>query len=307
MSMPMSIKDKKVVVIHGGPSFEREVSLMSSQSVCKALTHVGVSFVTVEGDASLCNQLLKIQPDIAFLAGHGVYAEDGTLQGLLELLKIPYTGSGVLASSICMDKIFFKQLMSQHQISIAHSITIDSSSTPLDTPPFLPCVVKPNRSGSSIGVSLCHKKEEWKPALHTASKIDSQIMIESYIAGKELAVSWLDGKVLSPVEIQPKQNHFYDFKRKYEKGQTQFVCPPQLDSNILKQLQDITQKICQICHIQSYGRADFIIDTKNNIYLLEFNTLPGLTSLSLLPRAAKQDGISYDELILKILTHAIQK
>ncbi len=330
----MNLLNKKIALIQGGLGIERDISLITGNNVAQSFTKLKVSFKTFEADEDLFEKLKKYKPDLAFLAVHGPYGEDGTLQGLLEYLKIPYTGSGVLLSALCMDKALFKKWLSLQKISNPFFIQlkktvkhINLSFSNLDTdiklpdlysrkpdsilekklvenPPFLPCVVKPCRSGSSIGVHICHSQKDWEDAIKDAFTIDSDVLVEQYIEGVETAVSILNGQLLTPVEIQPSAGHFYDFKRKYEKNQSQYFVPPRLNPNIIKKLQNITDQIQKIFQIKTYGRMDFIVDKKENIYVLEFNTLPGLTPLSLLPKSAQYDGISYDEVILKILESA---
>ena len=333
----MNLKIQKIVVIQGGPSIEREISLITSSNVVKALQELNFSFTVCEADNHLYTKLQELKPDRAFLAVHGPYGEDGTLQGLLEHLKIPYTGSGVLASSLCMDKAFSKKWMTLHQIptpefiilhkkaksfhadlsnwnktkilsplflNLKNSIHVSDKLLTISEPPFLPCVVKPNQSGSSIGISICRSPEEWQTALEQAFKIDSCLLIEPYIKGQELAVSWLEDQILTPIEISPKKDHFYDFKRKYEKNQTEYFIPARVESDIIKKLKDYTKNIQKIFKIRSYCRADFIVDKNFQISTLEVNTLPGLTSLSLLPKSAQHDGISYNQLICKLLKSA---
>ena len=336
----MDLKTQKILVIQGGPSIEREISLITSRNVIQALQKLNFSFTVYEADDHLYTKLQELKPDRAFLAVHGPYGEDGTLQGLLEYLQIPYTGSGVLASSLCMDKAISKKWMTLHQIPTTEFINLykkensfhvdlsnwnkteilssaflnlknsshDSDKSlnrdKISEPPFLPCVVKPNRSGSSIGISICRSPKEWTTALELAFKIDTCLLIEPYIKGQELAVSWLGDHTLTPIEISPKKDHFYDFKRKYEKNQTEYFIPARVESDIIEKLRDYTSRIQKIFKIRSYCRADFIIDKNSQIYALEVNTLPGLTPLSLLPKSAQYDGISYNQLICKLLTDA---
>ena len=333
----MDLKTQKIVVIQGGPSIEREISLITSRNVVQSLKELNFSFTLYEADSSLYTKLQELKPDRAFLAVHGPYGEDGTLQGLLEYLKIPYTGSGVLASSLCMDKAIAKKWMTLHHIPTSEFITLHKKAksfhvdlshwnktkklsplflnsknsvkifekaSPIDSAPFLPCVVKPNQSGSSIGISICRSQEEWKTALELAFKIDSCLLIEPYIQGQELAVSWLEGHTLTPIEISPKKDHFYDFKRKYEKNQTEYFIPARVEPDIMEKLKEYTIRIQKIFKIRSYCRADFIVDKNSQIHTLEVNTLPGLTSLSLLPKSAQYDGVSYNQLICKLLKSA---
>ena len=336
MELVSFIKTKKIALIQGGLGIEKDISLITGQNTAQAFTRLKLTFKTFSADANLFERLKTYQPDLAFLAVHGPYGEDGTLQGILEYLKIPYTGSGVLISALCMDKVLFKKWLSLQKIQSPSFIHLEkipnrkdwsldfsysdkeiklsdlyakkpsfvSETKTIGHPCFLPCVVKPCRSGSSIGTSICRSPKDWENAIKNAIKIDTSILVEQYIEGVEVAVSILNGQILTPVEIQPASGHFYDFKRKYEKNQTQYFVPPRLSENIVSQLKEITNQIQKFFQIKSYGRADFIIDKKDNIYVMEFNTLPGLTPLSLLPKSAQHDGISYDEVILKILESA---
>ncbi len=300
----MNFSNKKIALIKGGFGVEKDISLITGHSAAQAFTRLKLSFKEFAADENLFEKLKTYRPDAAFLAVHGPYGEDGVLQGILEYLKIPYTGCGVLLSALCMDKILFKKWLSLQKIPTPAFTHLSSEGKALDRPPFFPCVVKPCRSGSSIGVHICKSKKDWKNAVTNAFTIDSNILVEQYIEGVETAVPILNEKILTPVEIQPAFGHFYDFKRKYEKNQTQYFTPPRLKENTISQLKEITSQIQKLFQIKSYGRADFIIDRAENIYVLEFNTLPGLTPLSLLPKSAEHEGISYDEVILKILESA---
>ena len=319
---------KKVVLIQGGKSEERSISLMTAKKVEQALKKMDIELTTLEADDKLYQNLIKIKPSAAFLAVHGTHGEDGILQGMLEYLKIPYTGSGVLSSALCMNKSIFKQLLLKHNVLTAPFLFLNKKTSivqnffeldaqaldkikkeflktkTLRLPPFLPCVVKPNRSGSSIGITICHNEQDWKNALDEAFKFDHEVLIEEYIKGKEVAVAYLDGKILTPVEIKPAEGYFYDFKRKYEKNQTQYILPPSSKPEIVKRMKDTTSMVRKLCSIRTYGRLDFIVNDSGLAYALEINTLPGLTPLSLLPMSAEHDGISYEQVIKIILDHA---
>ncbi len=321
---------KKIVLIQGGNGAESSISLMTGKKVAEALKELNIPFTPLEANSKLYSNLMKIRPDAAFLAVHGTYGEDGLLQGILEYLKIPYTGSGVLSSALCMNKNVFKQILLKNKILTAPFLflniqknsyqvldfyglqksTIENLQTELQkngtlsAPPFLPCVVKPNRSGSSIGVTICTSEGEWKTAIESALKVDHEILIEKYIKGVEIAVSYFDEKALTPVEIKPPRGFFYDFKRKYEKNQTQYILPPTLNPHTVEKLKTITLNVQNLYQVKTYGRIDFILDQNEKAYALEMNTLPGLTLLSLLPMSAKYDGISYNQLIQTILEKA---
>lgn len=299
-------KIKKVALLQGGLGAEKEVSLVSAQAVAKAFQALNIPYTIVESDNHIVQTLSELKPDCAFLATHGKYAEDGTLQGICEYLKIPYTGSGVLASAICMDKCFFKNYISQHNIPTPdyqnlHLENQKPQEVTVNIP--YPFVVKPSREGSTIGISICNKKEELVPALKKALQYDTKILVESYIKGMELAVSFLLGKMLTPVEIVPK-NNFYDYESKYESNETQYILPPRLEKKIIEECKSLALQIADISCVRTYGRVDFIIQQNTTPLMIEMNTLPGLTTHSLLPKSAQYDGIDFNTLILNILKEA---
>lgn len=299
-------KIKKVALIQGGLGAEKEISLVSAQAVEKAFDVLNIPYILIESDHNIAQKLFELKPDCAFLATHGKYAEDGTLQGICEYLKIPYTGSGVLASAICMDKCFFKNYISQHNIPSPYYQNLNLENQKLQEVtvevPY-PLVVKPSREGSTIGISICNKKEELVPALKKAIQYDTKILVESYIKGMELAVSFLSGKVLTPVEIVP-QNNFYDYESKYKSKETQYILPPRLEKKIIEECKSLVLQVTDIFCINSYCRVDFIIKNNTTPLMIEMNTLPGLTTHSLLPKSAQYDGINFNTLILNILKEA---
>ena len=311
----------KTSIIQGGMGAEREVSLLSAQAVAKALKQLKIPYHIVECDQHIAEKLKRLKPERAFLAVHGQYAEDGTLQGLLEYLKIPYTGSDVLSSALCMDKCFFKDLIFQHKVptpdyqnlnfgSKAKKFSVLFKKKPLDcikpkednpqviTRP-LPFVIKPARSGSTLGVSLCRKTKDIVPALKNALKYDYKILVEDYTKGPELAFSYLNGKILTPVEVVA-EGGFYDYKSKYQSPKTQYILPPRIDQKIIKKAKKRALKAFKLTGVRTYGRADFIIQNNKEPLIIEINTLPGLTKKSLFPKSAEHDGISFNRLIKQI-------
>jgi len=301
-AMPGTEQKTKIALIQGGLGAEREVSLLSAQAVARAFKALNISYQVVESDKDLVNKLYHLKPDKAFLAVHGKYAEDGTLQGICEYLKIPYTGSGVLGSSLCMDKCVFKNYLSWQNIPTPHYQVLKLENQKIQevvpTVSF-PLVVKPSREGSTLGISICKNKKELISALEKALSYDTKILLEAYIEGMELAVSFFNGKTLMPVEIIP-QSGFYDYTSKYKAGKTQYILPPRLKKNIIKTCQNITQKVVKSLPIKTYCRADFIV--RDSLPLMtEINTLPGLTEHSLLPKSAQYEGIDFNTLILHIL------
>ena len=293
----------RIALLYGGPSVERDISLMTAQNVKKAFKKLGLSFFEMEAHFENLKDLKKENPSRAFLAVHGPYGEDGTLQGLLEYLKIPYTASGVFASALCMDKMILKNGIKKSGILTPDFKCYSKKDRPQKAP-FRPCVVKPRRAGSSLGISIVKEEGQFKKAIELAFTFDSHILIEEFIEGSEMAVSWLEGQVLTPIEIKPPAQNFYDFKRKYEKGHTEFILPPERSESLIQNMKSLMEKAVHLCQVRSYARGDFIIDHKDQAYFLEMNTLPGLTPLSLLPMSAQYHGVSYPELISKILSGA---
>lgn len=299
-------KNKTVALIQGGLGAENEISLMSARSVAKAFKELNIHYIAVKADKNLLKNLSLLKPDIAFLAVHGKYAEDGTLQSIFEYLKIPYTGSGVLASALCMDKCFFKDYIQKWNIPTPRyqNLSLEKQSEKeKEITLSLPFVIKPSREGSTLGIGICKKKREVKPVLKTALKYDKKILVESYIEGMEIAVSVLKGKALTPVEILPEKG-FYDYNSKYKSKKTQYILPPRLDKKTLRKCKDIACKTARISDVRTYCRVDFIIEQRTNPLITELNTLPGLTTHSLLPKSAKHEGIDFNQLILKILEGA---
>ena len=302
----MNVKNiKMTALVQGGLGAEREISLVSARAVAKAFDELNIPYKVLSASKDIASQLSDLQPDLAFLAVHGKYAEDGALQGICEYLKIPYTGSGVLSSALCMDKCVFKDLIYRYKIPTPRYQNINFSNTDkkLKTNIPFPLVVKPSREGSSLGISICKKEEELKPALEKALKYDNKILLESYIKGRELAVSFVEGQALTPVEIVP-DSAFYDYKSKYHSNKTKYILPPKLNKQLIQQCKKWVLKTADILHIHSYCRMDFIIQNNTAPLMTEVNTLPGLTNHSLLPKSAKYDGISFNSLILKILQGA---
>ncbi|MAE72760.1 MAG: D-alanine--D-alanine ligase [Bdellovibrionaceae bacterium] len=293
---------KKVVLLQGGLGAERDVSLATGRAFAQALDELNYDYVIVEADANLPSALEKAKPDVALLALHGKYAEDGIVQGICEYLKIPYSGSGVLASSLCMDKVFSKAVLQQQGVLVASQQVLDMRYQSLDDFKLeleAPVVVKPSREGSSVGITICKTSEDVLPAIKEAAKYDYHVMIETFIPGFEVTVPILAGKALTPIEIRPKEG-FYDYKNKYTKGNTEYLLPPSLPEPWIAHCQEVALKVSQICRLKTYGRIDFRVDPNGKPYVLEINTLPGCTETSLVPQSAKHDGIPFSEFV-KIL------
>jgi len=311
----LKIREKKkflkVGVIAGGISSEREVSLKTGMEIYKSLLNSGYRAFFIDLKDDFCKKLETI--DLAFLALHGKYGEDGTVQGLLELLKIPYTGSGVLASALAMDKIFSKKVFIYNHISTPDYIEVNSSDganlsgtiSKVKNKFSFPVIVKPNKEGSTVGVSIIENDAQLADGIRMALNYDSKILIEKFIEGKLLTVSIIgrDPVALPIIEIKPKSG-FYDYKSKYTKGLTEYVVPAHLEKDICRYVTDLALKSHKCLHCSGISRVDLILGNDNTAYILEVNTMPGMTNTSLVPKAAEAAGISFDLLIEIILNFA---
>ena len=293
------MKRKNIALIQGGPGPESAISQLSAQAVAKALIQLGHKHFIAPADKNLPQLLQAKKPDLAFLAVHGAYGEDGLIQSLCEFLKIPYTGSGVLASSFCMDKIFFKNWLIKNKFPTPDFHIADTKS--LKSISSYPVVVKSSHGGSSLGTFIVKREKDLPLAIKGAKKIGAQVFIEDYLSDcREIAVSFLDGQVLTPVEIEPKAD-FYDYKRKYVKGESSYFTPPRIDPFVIEKIKSLARGAFQSLPLRSYARADFLLQKDKTPWLIEINTLPGLTEHSLLPKSARHDGIEFPQLIEKIV------
>jgi D-alanine--D-alanine ligase (EC 6.3.2.4) len=289
----------KVGVLMGGTSSEREISLLTGKEISKALNRdkYEVIELDIKSEKELINKLEGI--DFALLALHGSFGEDGKVQAVLESMKIPYSGSGVLASALCMDKNLSKKLFKAEDIptagwSVVKSPHYDSNRLS----PWYPVVVKPNSGGSSVATFIVHSEEELKIAILEALKYDSEVMIEEYVDGMEITCSMLDGKLLPILSIKPKDD-FFNYSSKYENGGAEEVII-NLPEKLRSKVEEICLKCWSVFKLKTYARIDMIIK-KDEIYVLEINTLPGMTANSLLPKSAKAYGLSFPELLDKII------
>ncbi|UCD83345.1 MAG: D-alanine--D-alanine ligase [Deltaproteobacteria bacterium] len=303
-------KDKKIGVLMGGTSAEREVSLNSGRAILKALWDKGYQAIGLDAKKDIGLRLVKEGINVAFIALHGRYGEDGSIQGLLEILRIPYTGSGILASALSMNKLASRQLFEIHNLPTPryHLLQEEDANRfkSSDLPFPLPAVVKPCGEGSSVGISIVSKSREWKAALEEAFRYDCEILIEQYIAGKEVHIGILQDRVLGGVEIVPKDK-FYSYRAKYTKGQSDYILPPRLSPRILKKAERIALKAHKCLGCQGATRADLRVDPRGRPYLLEVNSLPGMTATSLLPKIARESGLNYNDLVERILQTASLK
>lgn len=296
----------KIALIQGGLGQEAEVSRNTGKSFEKALKELNYNYDVVDADSNLIQKLIDLKPDKALLALHGKYAEDGTVQGICEYLKIPYTGSGILASALSMDKLRTKEVLSFYgvptpEFQVFRRDRMDVNEFPNKV--GYPCVVKPVREGSSVGISIVEKDEDFVPALELACKYDRHVLVEEFVTGPEVTVPVVSEKALTPIEIRPKEG-FYDYTNKYTKGKTEYLLPPELDSKTIDEVKEMATKVFHLLDLNHYARIDFMVKDNKEPYFIEANTLPGCTETSLLPQSAAHDGISFSELIKGMLDNA---
>ncbi|MBU1061916.1 MAG: D-alanine--D-alanine ligase [Candidatus Omnitrophica bacterium] len=304
---------RRVGVLMGGPSRERDISIKSGKAVSQALKNKGIDVVPVElMECSAMNgyrefvkqQILSCNIDIAFIALHGEFGEDGMIQRLLEEVNIPYTGSRIDASKLGMDKISSKDIFKLNNISIPR-YTVIHNKDKLNAQQYFtilgcPLVVKPSSEGSSIGLSIVESENDFYIAIDIAFKYSDSVIIEEYIQGREITVGILEDKPLPIVEIIPKRK-FFDFKAKYEKGLTEYKVPASIDKTQYDACQRMALEAHKALGAHFFSRVDMILSNNGIPVVLEVNTIPGLTEMSLLPKAALAAGVDFEGLILKIL------
>lgn len=290
----------KVAVLFGGKSGEREVSLKSGSAVLAALLRQGVNAEAFDPTTRPLHDLENY--DLAMISLHGRLGEDGTIQGALELLGIPYTGSGVMASAIGMDKWRTKMIWSAAGVTTPafELVNADSDFAAIEQSLGLPLFVKPANEGSSIGISKVKQAGELKAAYELAAQSDPLVIAEQYVGGGEYTVGILGDRALPIVRIVPA-NEFYDYEAKYLRDDTQYLCPCGLSAEKEAQIQAEALQAFRTIGGQGWGRVDFLMDEQGQHYFLEVNTSPGMTDHSLVPMSAKAAGISFDELVIKIL------
>ena len=292
----------KVAVMMGGLSAEREISLESGRAILAALERKGVNAHTVDVQHDILQILLKGNFDRVFIALHGRGGEDGVIQGVLDTLQLPYTGSNVLGSALAMDKCRSKQLWQSHSLPTPAFVELDEHADwkeicdELD----LPLMVKPVREGSSLGASKVTRADELQQAWQHASKFDRRVMAECWIEGAEYTVPILEERVLPLIRLETPRE-FYDYQAKYFEETTRYICPCGLTAKREREIGELAINAFKALGASGWGRIDLIIDKKDQPWLLEVNTIPGMTSHSLVPMAAKQAGMSFDDLVIQIL------
>jgi len=297
----------RIAVLKGGRSLERQVSLRSGARVEDALARLGHEVVPIDAGLDLIRRLRAAAPDLAFIAMHGRDGEDGTVQELLEILDVPYTGSGVLACTRAMDKVLAKGLMVEAGIPtpefFAFSETAFRELGAAEALPAIeerldfPIVVKPSSGGSALGIKFARTAADVPASLVAAFSYDSRVLLERHVAGRDLAVSILDGRSLPVVEAVPREEEFYDFEARYEIGRTDFVCPAELTTGVAERAHELAIRVWELLGLSGFARIDLMLAEDGELTVLEANAIPGLTDTSLLPMAAETDGIGFDELI----------
>ncbi|MBA2439559.1 MAG: D-alanine--D-alanine ligase family protein [Thermoleophilaceae bacterium] len=308
----------RVAVLKGGRSLERQVSLRSGARVEDALERLGHEVVQIDVGADLIVQLRESAPDAAFVALHGGDGEDGTVQELLEILGIPYTGSGVLACSRAVDKVLTKHLLLEAGIPTPEFFAFNQTAfgelgaakalPAIEERLRFPIVVKPSSQGSALGIKFAATPEDVPAALVAAFSYDGKVLLERHIEGRDLAVSVLENadgpEALPVVEAVPLGENFYDFEARYEIGRTSFICPAELPGELTDRAQEIALATFRLLGCRGFGRVDLMLDAAGELFVLEANPIPGLTETSLLPQAAEAGGIGFDQLVSRILALA---
>jgi D-alanine-D-alanine ligase len=310
----------KVAVLKGGRSLERSVSLRSGAHVQEALQRLGHDVVALDAGPELIAELLAAKPDVAFVALHGRDGEDGTVQGLLEAIGTPYTGSGPAACMCCTDKVLAKHLMRDAGVPTPEFHALRETSIKelgaaaamgeIERRLGFPLVVKPAVGGSALGVKFARTGDELPGSLVGAFSYDRSVLIERYVKGRDLAVSVLDGAesramALPVVEAVPREEDFYDYESRYEIGMTTFVCPAELGAETTERAQELAVRVYELLGCHGVARVDLMLEEgTGELWVLETNVVPGLTETSLLPQAADAAGIGFDELVTRILDSA---
>ncbi|MFH1458312.1 MAG: D-alanine--D-alanine ligase [Candidatus Omnitrophota bacterium] len=301
-------------VLMGGLSSEREISLKSGSAVYEALKSLELEVLAIDITTDSVEENVKLlkskRIDCAFLALHGRFGEDGQIQDILETMKIPYTGSGVRASQLAMDKAASRSIFESHGLRVPQYKLLDRASyhgeLELDPRLNFPLVIKPVTQGSSIGLSIVREKDKLKKAIDLAFTFDDRILMEEYIKGREVTVGILNRQSLPVIEIIPR-NLFFDYEAKYQPGMTDYAVPAPLEEGIAEKVSTAALWAHQLLGCRGFSRVDMILSDYNDVVVLEVNTIPGLTSTSLLPKAAKAVGIEFGTLCLELIKIAYEK
>jgi len=314
--LPVTSRKKwgRIGVLMGGPSSEREISLKSGKAVYESLRESGLETVAVDIKTDNIEENIRLiksyKINCAFLALHGRFGEDGQIQEILERLKIAYTGSGTQASRLAMDKIASRKIFEVGGLKVPKYMALEKSSYnaqwQVNDQLALPLVIKPAGGGSSIGLSIIDKNEDLNKAVDLAFRFDGRIIIEEYLKGREVTVGILDEQVLPVIEIIPKKR-FFDYEAKYKSGMTDYIVPAEIETEIAKKIQQLAISAHRLLGCFGCSRVDMILSENNTPFVLEVNSIPGLTPTSLLPKAAKIAGIEFNQLCLKLIKLAYDK
>ncbi len=307
--------NRKVLVLDGGLSTEREVSKSSGSSIVKALKKSGFVVREFDFQGKLEKIVAQFNPDVVFIALHGKYGEDGTVQGVLELLGVPYTGSGVTASAVCMNKLITKRLFNSIGVKTPDYFSLkkgevssfDDARKKLKTERV---VIKPVDQGSTIGITIAKTSAEYLRGVNEAFALSDRIIVESFVSGTEITVSVIgngnSARVLPIIEIIPEKD-FYDYESKYTPGMSHHIIPARISRKSYETAEKLSTLIYKEFNVRDFGRIDFIVDKQGEVYALEVNTIPGFTKTSLLPDAARAAGVSFEELVTSIVQFALAR
>lgn len=297
----------RIGVLAGGPSSEKEISLKSGKAVYGALLRKECDTIFLDVWENIYDIIKNNRIDVAFITLHGRFGEDGTVQKILEGLGIPYTGSGPEASMLALDKIASKEIFKQNKIPTPRHTVLEKNSFALeDIHPFsLPIVIKPQLEGSSIGLSVVKELAALDGAINEAFQYGSKIILEEYIDGRELTVGILNDEPLPVIEIIPKRE-VYDYTAKYNDPETKYLVPARIDEELSRKAKELGLRSHMALGCRSYSRVDMMMDRSSNIFVLEVNTIPGMTERSLLPKAAQASGLDFDDLCIKLIENALQ-
>ena len=311
----------RVAVLKGGRSLERQVSLRSAARVEDALDRLGHEVMSIDAGVDLIRRLRAAEPDVVFVAMHGRDGEDGTVQELLEILGLPYTGSSVLACIRAMDKVLTKYLLLEAGVPTPDFFAFNETAfrelgaaealPAIEERLEFPIVVKPASQGSALGIKFARTAADVPAALVAAFSYDSKVLLERHVEGRDLAVSILEGRdgpeALPVVEAVPRDENFYDFESRYEIGRTTFVCPARLPEAVTARAHELALETFRLLGCYGFARVDLMLGESDELFVLEANPIPGLTDTSLLPQAAEAAGVGFDDLVERILAVAVER
>ncbi len=299
-----------VAVVMGGNSAEREISIQSGSGVLRALNDLGYETKSLDYDVRFVDAIREIAPDVTFIALHGPGGENGQIQGILEHLNIPYTGSGIEASAIAMDKHLTKKLCAAEGLPTPAWDLFDLTGGTLPLLPGsldLPLVIKPRYEGSSVGVTIVHTHEQWTKAMLAAAEEYTEVIAEEFVGGRELHCAILGEDALPVIEVIPTKDEFYTYDAKYGAGGSTHVVPARIDPDLAARVQMLALSVHRLVGLRDYSRCDFIVSKEGRPYILEINSLPGLTPTSLIPDACGAAGISYGALVDRLVGYALAR